>query len=105
MTVPLAYETRNAFAIPFFAASVVRTLAWVAADIPMNPASADRDAPTMKQSAVNGLIASASMIARTTTKTPMAVYCRFRYTMAPSRMAAAIFCMSSLPVPSRFMTM
>ncbi|OPX66826.1 MAG: hypothetical protein A4E37_01816 [Methanoregulaceae archaeon PtaB.Bin056] len=46
-----------------------------------------------------------STIASTTTKTAIALYWLLRYTIAPSRIAPAIFCISSVPVPSRFMSM
>jgi hypothetical protein len=75
----------------------------VAAVIPIYPAVAERAAPTRKHPAVRGLIAMARIIAMATTKIAIAVYWRFRYTIAPKCIAAAIFCISSVPVPSFFM--
>ncbi|OPX66827.1 MAG: hypothetical protein A4E37_01817 [Methanoregulaceae archaeon PtaB.Bin056] len=54
MTVPLAYDTRKAFAIPSRAALVVRTLAIVAAVMPTNPAVAESTAPMMNATEVRG---------------------------------------------------
>jgi len=42
------------------------------------------------------------MMVTTATMTAMTMYCRFKYTIAPSRMAPEIFCMSSSPSLSFF---
>jgi hypothetical protein len=90
--------TRSARAWPESrAASEVRTLALVAAFIPMKPAAVDERAPNRKAPAVSGPIAHQSRTPTISTKTASTEYSRFRNAMAPASIWSARSRMISLP--------
>ena len=84
---------------PTRAASAVRLLAAVAIRSPTNPAVADSTAPNTRAGAPRAPQGSRNPIskARTATKTATQVYSRRRKAIDPSRMAAEISTMRSLP--------
>src|SRR3989304_1678874 len=79
------------------AACAVRTLALVAAFMPMNPASMEQTAPEMKASAVRVPMPRASRTATTTMNQTRIEYSLRRNAIAPVSIASAISVMRPLP--------
>ncbi len=85
------------------AALVVRTLALVATLMPMKPASAEHNAPTMNGTTISHEafswipLTTPSRTATAMTKTASTRYSRARNARAPSAMLAAISCISGVP--------
>jgi hypothetical protein len=82
---------------------VVRTFAFVATTIPIKPASPEHNAPTINDSAINGLPLvstlplNISSIATAITKTDNTLYSAFKNAIAPFAILLAINCIFSLP--------
>ena len=102
MTAPPLKATERAWlSLPRRAASAVRTLALVAACMPMNPASMERNAPHRKATPVSQRTPQTSRPNTTAMKTRRMEYSRRRNTMAPSWIASEISRMRSVPTGAR----
>ncbi len=100
MTVPPEKATWRAAGSPCRAAWVVRMLDAVATFIPKNPDRPEQNAPTTKDTATRRtgpLLPKARSAATTRTNTDRTLYSRERKAMAPSRTAAPISCIFSVP--------
>ena len=102
ITEPPPNATRSAAAAPWArAASVVRTLAFVAARIPMNPALSEQRPPATKASPTGQPTARLSRMATTTSTGSSTVYWRRRNAMAPASIRPAMIGRSPVPGGSR----
>src|SRR3970040_363592 len=98
MTEPPKKATASALSRPTVrAACAVRTLALVAAFMPMNPASMEQTAPEMKASAVRVPMPRESRTATTTMNQTRIEYSLRRNAIAPVSIASAISVMRPLP--------
>ena len=106
MTAPLENATRRAADRLVVAAKVVRTAAPVAVRMPIQPAQADRMAPTRKLTPIISEFwgrKNTRMMNMTPTNPASTVYSVFRKAMAPVRMRPAMRCMTSVPGSWRLM--
>src|ERR1700693_3633872 len=103
ITEPPKKATASALSRPTVrAACAVRTLAWVAAFMPMNPASMEQTAPEMNASAVRVPMPRESRTATTTMNQTRIEYSLRRNAIAPVSIASAISVMR--PLPARWAT-